>query len=906
MLTLKSYQERALLVLLEFLTACRSKPPADAYTAALTSQNRSGEPYHALFGDAPAACLRVPTGGGKTVMAAHSVAMAGKAVLDTDAPVALWLTPSDTVRAQTIEALADVTHPYRQALAHYFGDRVQVCDLESLQTISPHDVGKAAVIVVATIQSFNVTDTAKRNVYSFFEELAPHFDGLPPQLTQGLEKVTQADLASQPYLAAKDIGRVKYSVANWLHLQQPIVVVDEAHNNRTDRFFQTLGRVNPSCVIELTATPVPGNNVLYSVSAAELKAEQMIKLPIVLAEHPQGWRECLRDAVLTRARLETLAQRESDYVRPIVLIQAEPKGGEAVVAAARQHLIEQEGVPEGQIAVATGTQKELDGIDLFDPSCQVRFVITVEALKEGWDCSFAYVLAGLQSVRSAKDVEQLLGRVLRMPYAKERTQEDLNRAYAHVVADSFSEAAATLKDRMVLNMGFERLDTGSLIIPQLNLPLPMQGGPDGQPWAPGAQQTRLPMPVIPDCHIELTVAPDTQNWPEDVREAARIQQTSQGVTVMLSGSVSSEVLRQAEAYISGTVPAKERAKVKEQFDAHRAMRRALQAPAQLGLTFTPIPQLCLELEGHLEVVERETLALLGDWSLLDQPVQLAGFGITETVNSFEINIDSQTKVKVRHIDAQQLHLNETPGRVSQQDLVSWLDQELRQADISQLQLQAWLVKMMTHLQAERGFTLTALIRAKFQLAQALQAEIDRLRKAAVVRGFQGCLPGMTVPALTDMAHHSFRFQPGQYPARQLYQGSYEFSKHFYPVIHDLREKTPGGADSEEFRCALAIDSNQAVKHWVRNIDRQEKFSFWLPTSTDYFYPDFVAELVDGRVLVVEYKGEPYKTNDDSREKQQVGAQWEKSSGGRCLFLFAVERDEQGRDVFKQIEDKLAR
>mgnify|MGYP006289887997 FL=1 len=103
---------------------------------------------------------------------------------------------------------------------------------------------------------------------------------------------------------------------------------------------------------------------------------------------------------------------------------------------------------------------------------------------------------------------------------------------------------------------------------------------------------------------------------------------------------------------------------------------------------------------------------------------------------------------------------------------------------------------------------------------------------------------------------------------------------------------------------MAIDSNAKVKHWVRNIERQPNFSFWLPTSTDYFYPDFVVELVDGRVLVVEYKGEPYKTNDDSREKQQVGRQWEQSSGGRCLFLFAVERDDQGRDVFKQIADKL--
>jgi len=899
MLTLKTYQQSALTVLTEFLTNSRSNSVADAYANVLASQNRQGEIYQPLFDDIPCVCLRVPTGGGKTIMAAHAVAMAGKAVLDSDAPIALWLTPSETIRTQTLEALANARHPYRQALAQYFGDRVQVCDLESLQTISPHDVGKAAIIIVATIQSFNVTDTAKRNVYMFFEELAPHFDSLPPNLTAGLEKVTEADLSAQPFLTTKDVGRVKYSVANWMHLQRPIVIVDEAHNNRTDRFFKSLSRVNPSCVIEMTATPVQGNNVLYHVAAAELKAEQMIKLPIVLAEHPQGWQECLRDAVLTRNRLEIAAQQESDYIRPIVLVQAQPKGGEAVVDVVRQHLIDNEGIPENQIAVATGTQKELDGINLFDPATPIRYVITVEALKEGWDCSFAYVLASLQSVNSSKDVEQLLGRVLRMPYAKNRKQDVLNRAYAHIVADNFAQAAATLKDRMVQNMGFEKLETASLIIPQQ--PLALVGGEGGTP------ETRrfgsAPVIAMPECHIELPQAPDTQHWPDDLKQAVRVMQTTQGATLLLNGEASSELLAQAEAFISNAMPAKAREKVKEQFDAHRAVRQAMRAPAQLGLDFAAIPQLCLKLDGHLEVVERETLTSLGDWSLLDQQVQLSGFTITETVNSFEIDING-AKVIYRHTDAQQLLLNETVSHTSEQDLIRWLDAEVRQSDIGQAQMQAYLVKMVSHLLAERGFTLTALVRARFQLAQALVREIARLRQIAMTRGFQGRLMDMAVPNIEELAHYSFHYQPGQYPARQLYQGSYEFSKHFYPVIHDLREKTPAGAVAEEFRCAQAIDAHPKVKQWVRNIERQEKFSFWLPTATDYFYPDFVAELVDGRVLVVEYKGEPYKTNDDSRQKRQVGDQWANSSNGKCLFLFAT-ADNVGQSVAQQIDAAIS-
>ncbi|MBH9723581.1 DEAD/DEAH box helicase family protein [Burkholderia contaminans] len=894
MLKLKTYQANALEALAQFLQNCRSMSPQDAFRIALNAQERDDEPYHALFGEVPSACVRIPTGGGKTLLGAHAIGRASKALLDSDAPITLWLTPSDTIRSQTLEALSNVGHPYRQALAEYFGERVQICDLDSLQTVSPQDIGKSCIVVVSTIQSFNVTDTAKRNVYSFFEELQPHFDSLPPDPATTLERVTESDIQNQPYLTATDVGRIKYSVANWLHLHRPIVIVDEAHNNRTDRFFKTLDRLNPSCVIEMTATPVAGNNVLYHVSAQELKAEDMIKLPIVLAEHPDGWQACLRDAILTRDRLEQESQKEPDYVRPIVLIQAAPKGNDATVEVVRRHLIEEEHIPEAQIAVATGSQKELDGIDLLDRASPIRYVITVEALKEGWDCPFAYVLASLQSVNSSKDVEQLLGRVLRMPYARARQQPDLNRAYAHIVAENFAQAASGLKDRMVQNMGFNRLETASLVIPQQSLSL-IGGEGDVN------QSAR---PAIPDCHIEMPRAPDTQHWPEEIKALVEIRHTSQGATLLMKGDVDFETLKQVEAFVVAPLPPKARLSVKEQFEEHRATQRALRAPAQLGLSFAPIPQLCLDLDGYLEVVERETLSHLGDWSLLDSPVQLAGFAFHETVNSFEIDVNGQ-QVRYRHVEATQLQLNDVTSHVSENDLIRWLDHEVRQPDIGQLQLQAYLTKLLAHLIHDRQIPLTALVRARFPLAQAIDKEIGRLRRVAMQKGFQGRLFEMTIPSTENLAYRSFQFEPGRYPARNCYRGSYDFNKHFYDQIHDLRETTGTGRRSEEFVCAQAIDAHRLVKLWVRNIERQEKLSFWLPTSTDYFYPDFVAELTDGRLFVVEYKGEPYKSNDDSREKKLVGEQWEKSSNGRCLFLFAVAEDECGRSVSQQINDKLA-
>lgn len=222
--------------------------------------------------------------------------------------------------------------------------------------------------------------------------------------------------------------------------------------------------LNPTAIIEFTATPRTNSNILHSVSAQELKDEQMIKLQVMLSEH-QTWQAAVTGAISKRADLAEDARREHDYVRPLVLFQAQNKDEEVTVAVLRQHLIDVEGIDPNSIAVVTGDQRGLDGIDLFDPDCPIDFIITVEALKEGWDCSFAYVFCSVANIHSATDAEQLLGRVLRMPYAERQTIPSLNRAYANLTSKSFSEAAHALKDRLV-SMGFEEGEAEDNIIPE--------------------------------------------------------------------------------------------------------------------------------------------------------------------------------------------------------------------------------------------------------------------------------------------------------------------------------------------------------------------------------------------------------------------------------------------------------
>src|ERR1019366_3566324 len=264
------------------------------------------------------------------------------------------------------------------------------------------------------------------------------------------------------------------SFANLMKIHHPIVIVDEAHNVRTGLSFDALRRVSPSCIVELTATPdtssQTGSNVLYRASATELKAESMIKLPIVLRENPSSWQETVSEALLTRNRLAGYAAQESDSLRPILLIQAENKDKPSNIDAVKQHLLEVEKVSPERIAVATGDQRGLDKIDLFERTCPIEIVLTVQALKEGWDCSFAYVFCSTANVRSSKEVEQLLGRVLRMPYAKRRTMQELNKAYAHVTSPHFGQAAIALKDNLI-EMGFEADEAERAIEEQPDLPL---------------------------------------------------------------------------------------------------------------------------------------------------------------------------------------------------------------------------------------------------------------------------------------------------------------------------------------------------------------------------------------------------------------------------------------------------
>lgn len=438
----------------------------------------------------------------------------------------------------------------------------------------------------------------------------------------------------------------------------------------------------------MTATPnttnTNGSNVLFHVSAAELKAEEMIKLPIVLTEH-QKWQDALQDAVITRNKLAIDAQKDDDYIRPIALFQAENKNGEVTVDVLKNHLIEQLKIEESKIAVVTGNQRELDSINLFDQSCPIEYIITIEALKEGWDCSFAYVFCSVKQVSSSRDAEQLLGRVLRMPYAKRRVIEDLNRAYAHLATSKFSRAAQELTDTLIA-MGFEEMEIAAFLREQE--PNPHQDDLFGN----GSPQQQRPA-LVPSLVVEVDELPDLSSLSDAEKQQITMttDQSSQTAVVRVTGEVSKSI---QEALSKQVKAGKNRQLLERDIRVHNQSIQASKAPSERGETFSSLPQLCMLQQGQLELVEAETLLHACNWNLLDYPAELKNFTLHQTSNSFAIDIDGEKVIYKISEQKDVVSFNEGFLDITEHDLVRWLDKELRQTDVVQQQMAAFIGKLV--------------------------------------------------------------------------------------------------------------------------------------------------------------------------------------------------------------------
>jgi type III restriction enzyme len=856
---LKQYQQDTLNILSEYFQHCRilgAKIAFEKITAQPEIRSRLGNLYSQYvewdaIPHTPRVCLKVPTGGGKTILAAHAVKIVSNIWLEREYPVVLWFTPSDTIRKQTAEALKNPRHPYRETLDEQLGGRVRVFDIDEKFNIRPADIANNACVIASTIQAFRQSNTDKYNVYKHNENLEPHFAHIPANAS----------------METDDDSRLKFSFANLLNFHRPIVIVDEAHNAISELSQEVQRRINPSAIVELTATPQPKNNTLYSVRPSELKEEEMIKLPVVLTEH-LGWETAVNEAIAKRAELEKTAAGERDYLRPILLFQAQDKNGEVNVETLKRYLVETQNLPENKIAIATGEQKELDGINIFARDCPIRYIITVEALKEGWDCSFAYVLCSLANVKSNTAVEQLLGRVMRMPYAKLRKASALNKAYAYVISRTFGESAAAIVDKLK-SKGFDDEEAKSAI--EYTQPLLFEDVDVSKVKVSSNELIAMSLPsAIRYDEKASTIEFTTQATAEDVEK------------------------------ICGLVNEQEAYEIKQKFQYFKR-REETPSPAKNGEKFVA-PRLMAEIQGTLEFADSEIIFESFDWNI----AQYASARLEEN----EFNIEPQGNGFVIDIDGNRLIYSASGANQAEipyadvegwkpATLIIWLDKTLKQADIPQCQMLEWLRQTVEHLTENRKIPLPELVTSKYALAKKLENKISCARRKAQSTAYQECLFGRAARVELDF-NNGFVFREDMYNGELFQHSGYRFIKHYLgankvPVID-------GGESGEEFACAKALDCFPEVSFWLRNVARNPS-SFYLPTSTDKFYPDFAAMLNDGRILIVEYKGAHLRGTQDVKEKELIGELWEKQSNGKGLFLMAWEK-QNGLNIYEQIKKKV--
>jgi type III restriction enzyme len=864
---LKNYQIQTLGALRTFLE--KTVELNDADTAFYTLTKRPFVQPPSLPG-LPYVCLRIPTGGGKTILAAHSVAVAADSFLRTDQPTVLWLVPSQTIREQTLATLQDRAHPNRRALADRFGENVRVMTVADALYAKRADYDGGAVVIVATIQAFRVEETEGRKVYEANGELMDHFTGLTDSLRDALEIGPSGDPVQ--------------SLANVLRLRRPMVIVDEAHNARTDLSFDTLARLKPSLIVEFTATPVTpeehkpekgiyASNVLHQVSAAELKAAEMIKLPVILrgrANHT----ETIGDAIAWLDDLTDTAREEEkatgEFIRPVMLIQSEAKSKDRQTLhaeAVKKLLIDDFRVPEAHIAIATGDTKGLDGVDLFDRACKVRFIITQQALKEGWDCSFAYVLCSVAEQKSPRAVEQLLGRVLRLPRASRKSQEDLNRAYAFATTTSFQNAANTLRDGLV-NNGFEKVEATALVRAVPAFPGMGEGG------SAFVYEEALP------AEVDAT----TFKTNIEIATGGRVQVDLETGTIRARGALTNydrTAMKLAMPEVTATT-------IDALVHRSRGARLKVPDPVREPIRFA-VPQLAVRTRQAWQLFDRA--------HFLDIPWKLEESDAAPILDFFvpprsaaeeaHIDVDASQKMKVDFVTDlhEQLSLALALRGWTKNALVNWIDRRLpysSRRDITCVSSTLFISKALDVISAKTGMSLEALARANFRLVDAFVKVIAKHRDVREATAFERALFLQSDLEFQTSADVELVFDESRYGYNRPYQGGTDFKKHLFRVVGDLR------AAGEEHECAIAIERNPNVKAWVRNTSKQPH-SFWLQTSSDKFYPDFVALLNDGRVMVIEYKGAPYITNDDSKEKRLIGELWADRSNGACIFVMVSDR-----------------
>lgn len=846
---LKSYQKKAINDLKSYLD-CLSHDDKigvkGAWTKYWEQKGVKGGTYHDKIKGVPNICAKVPTGGGKTFLACASIKPINDVVSKIGKTFVIWLVPSEAILTQTLKNLKNPKHPYRERLNADFNSDVEIFNSNDLLTKLNKSNLKSLNIAVLSFASIKINNKEMRKMYQQNGSLLDFDSFLDDK--KNLEDID------------------KLSVINVIRNYQPIVIVDESHNATSDLSLEMLENLNASFIYELTATPKDSSNVIHYTNAAELKKENMVKLPVYLCNFVNVT-NVIENAIIMRNRLESIAKAENTNLRPIVLFQAQSGvSDDAETFEKLKKKLVNIGIAENQIAIKTAKINEINK-DLLSPDCEIRYIITINALKEGWDCPYAYILASIANKNSTTDVEQLIGRVLRQPNAIKYANPELNMSYVLTCSKDF-ELTARSALKGLNGAGFSeddyRQDDFRELESMLQEPQELSkddflfnNSSDEIDSDENANSEFLDSDVsnIKDC-----VAQSNNNTKIDIFEKAKT------VAVEYDKKIENT---STDLECFGDLDMKT-SKIK--FEVPKLPQFALLMP-----DFSDF------FEKH-KVLEKEDLE--NNFTLFGEDIKI-NFDVVED-NIYKIDLDEEDNLpkykKLSQLQREHFkqYLKTASDETRNRQSINLIVGKLKDNALNDNDLKSYVERIVNNLSDEHKAKLldeidSYVIKIKNKIS-------DLKSKYRESRFYDLLNKGIII--IKD----TFSFPP-------ILQGS----KLDASRAKSLYEKELDDLNSLESKVLTEIASLDNVKWWHRN--KNQKPGFCINAFTNH-YPDFIICTERGNIVVVETKGDD-RTNDDSKTKLKLGSRWADKAGDKYFYFMVFENSKiEGSLLVNEFIDTL--
>ena len=858
---LNTYQKKVIADLTRYLELL-NETKSDAAAFRLFWQEKSAPAlglYQNVIPGVPNLCFKVPTGGGKTFIACNAVHPIFDALPATKTKAVVWLVPSDAILTQTAKALKDTSHPYRQKIDVDFGGRVEVYTKQELlngQNFNPTAVTEQLSVMVLSYDSFRGRGKEVLKAYQENSNLA-EFAKVLGKPDSPIEKADETAL---------------FQIINQLN---PLVIVDESHHARSELSLEMLENFNPCFVLDLTATPKKESNIISYVDAVQLKNEHMVKLPVIVYNR-DSQSEVLIDAIDLRNKLEEIASAEyaktGKYIRPIALFQAQPKGKEDATTfeKLRDKLVDA-GIPAEQIAIRTADVNELKNVELMSLSCPIRYIITVNALKEGWDCPFAYILASLANKTSQVDVEQILGRILRLPHTSQHTQSALNMSYVLTSSNDFNNTVAHIV-KGLNSAGFSDKDyrIGESAKPQV-------------PEQPAEQITLPDQQGCPEMEPPLETAEDDFSGLdgksigaelERRREQAQTPETAPKADTMLDAAAEVEkaytdaIQQTGNDPVMDNLPWEVRDKVKS-FQVNPQFREDIET-LQIPQFFLKVEQ-SLFTDGSFELLDKEMLA--EGFTLKGKAYDIDFAAADDEIREIDVREQDGGLPKVFKMEsAEQRYFkewfNNLPPESRVRQCKEMMFNQLNKLNmVDAAELKAYIDRIVNDMDKAQ---LAAMEKAPLGYAAKIRAKIETLLESHYRENFERWLETERI-----VCKPYFRLRHSIHPA--TYTDIYARS---------LYAAEDGDMNKLEQKLIVELTALPNVCWWHRNIARQD----FAINGFIKHYPDILIMTQSGKLICAETKGEHLK-NDDSREKIALGQAWRTAAGKNFRYYMVFENEE---------------